>query len=76
MAIKLKPCPFCGGKARILGGETPSFSVEYAVHCEACAVETRPGSCLATKARAKSIAREIAAERWNRRVSIAEDSTP
>lgn len=53
--IKLKPCPFCGGKAESC---TPWMGMAYGywVRCEACGCETEVSST-----------EEQAAEAWNRR---------
>lgn len=52
MSEKLKPCPFCGGKAKINGG-----SVLCYVRCESC--KARVWSCYETK--------EEAIAAWNQR---------
>lgn len=38
MTDRLKPCPFCGGKAEIRVGEYTSFVEGYAVGCSNCAL--------------------------------------
>lgn len=59
--IKLKPCPFCGGVARIASeGETVVF-----VTCQTCHVET-PGISVS----AEYCANERAAKEWNRRADV------
>ena len=58
--IKLKPCPFCGGKAMLLSTDTPLFgeTPRFFVTCAVCGVETPR---IARK-------RTEAANAWNRRV--------
>lgn len=53
--IKLKPCPFCGGKADILGEN--KYLPGTIVHCTECQVETPMYKN-----------REDAIKAWNRRV--------
>ena len=57
MPAELKPCPFCGGKARMM------VSVDtngYMVECEKyCCVQTFSN-------------REYAAQKWNQRANIKE----
>ena len=60
MTDKLKPCPFCGGKAMIetcqcAGEETP----RYRVGCAHCWCETDW----------ENFCEEDAAEKWNRRAT-------
>lgn len=57
MQNKLKPCPFCGGRAIILQTETFFSYPRYFATCDSCGVETPR----VYKTRAKSI------EAWNRR---------
>lgn len=54
-AIPLKPCPFCGGKAKIIQDDRLYF---YKVRCEKCYVETSPAD-----------GRNMIVEEWNRRVN-------
>lgn len=57
--FELKPCPFCGGKARLLvnGG--------VRVICTRCYVSTR---VLKDELESDSSAVELSVEAWNRRV--------
>lgn len=55
-AIDLKPCPFCGGEARIIQGVTRRFGKSFNVQCSECG--------LAGMAHPSS---EDAAAAWNRR---------
>ena len=58
--IKLKPCPFCGGEARIASeGGTVVLAT-----CKKCHVETQGVSISA-----EYCANEKAAEEWNRRIN-------
>lgn len=65
--IKLKPCPFCGGKAEFIEG-CITCKTTIAVRCTNCNVKTEshPESV-------NYCAREIAMTEWNRRVE-SEDS--
>lgn len=54
-AIPLKPCPFCGGEAKIIQDERLCF---YKVRCVKCHVETLPDD-----------GRNMVVEEWNRRVN-------
>ena len=54
--IKLKPCPFCGGKAEILSG----FNGKYTVQCGS-------GGCMANIAWCTN--KDSAIKAWNRRVN-------
>ena len=71
MTGKLKPCPFCGGEAKIgsrgvyYSGEKPSWS--YQVYCPPsnnCSVRPNNNKEYMTK--------EQAIEAWNKRVRDAE----
>ena len=55
--IKLKPCPFCGGEAKLLSinGIEETY---YFVHCTKCSIEQR----------AEIESAFYAAEQWNHRV--------
>lgn len=61
---KLKPCPFCGGKAEMLISEYEDSRKEYLVDCtECCGMVER---WVDTE--------EEAVEQWNRRVNDKEDT--
>lgn len=66
MGIELKPCPFCGGKAHMLGGAF--FSVHRCVECRRCGART-----MDYKSETWRDAERMAAIAWNRR---AEDEVP
>lgn len=66
MKTKLKPCPFCGGRARLERCRIADNASIYWVHCLTCKAQTETvnNSWANTKiAKAKAIAA------WNRRVS-------
>ena len=57
--MELKPCPFCGGEARVCDNEQTVF-----VRCKEC-------SCQAQEitANTKYCAWDLAVDSWNRRVN-------
>ena len=57
--FELKPCPFCGGKARLF------VNVGVRVVCTRCYVSTR---VLKDELESDSSAVELSVEAWNRRV--------
>ena len=60
--IKLKPCPFCGGEARLASEERGIFVF---VTCQKCHVETQR-----IRMSAEYCANERAAKEWNRRADV------
>lgn len=60
--IKLKPCPFCGSRGRIMRAENNA----YVVRCKDCGAQTAR-SFIKDWHRNKFIAQGNAAEAWNRR---------
>ena len=61
---KLKPCPFCGGKAEMLISEYEGSRKEYLVACAEC--DGMVERWIETE--------EEAVEKWNRRVNDKEDT--
>lgn len=39
--LKLKPCPFCGGQARMLPQSQEPFGKHYSVDCVECGVKMK-----------------------------------
>lgn len=62
---KLKPCPFCGGEARIITHRFYELSNTYGVTCKKCGSETMQFYC----------AEEDAVNAWNRREKDERDHT-
>ena len=67
---KLKPCPFCGGEAKLhycMSLENETMAARYegkmGVHCTVCHIATMPMS------------EEDAIKAWNRRAERCEDET-
>ena len=63
--IKLKPCPFCGGKAEMGIRDASAF-----VMCAKCLARSRM-----VVACADYTAREVAADEWNQRNSITQNQS-
>ena len=61
MTEKLKPCPFCGGKAEKIAVEEPSNVGGYVVQCSSCEASTRVWFPI------KDSVDRILREAWNRR---------
>lgn len=64
MTDKLKPCPFCGGEAEVIGHYIKGVAnnYQYFVRCKSC--KARPRSCNTFKKKEKAI------EYWNTRKPI------
>lgn len=56
--IKLKPCPFCGGEAKIIG----AIGAVFCARCTECGAETQ-----------SELSEQQAAELWNRRADNETD---
>ncbi len=63
---ELKPCPFCGGKARIDCNEEGFYWVQCSA-CMATSSEVRSGP--------RVDVRDIVREKWNRRASLPQQRT-
>jgi hypothetical protein len=61
---ELKPCPFCGGKAKIKASVT---TLGAKARCDKCNVEMRKN--YKGNKRIENILMELIAEDWNRRVN-------
>lgn len=61
--IELKPCPFCGGKARFTTKTFDCIAETAVVYCEVCGAQTEEVS-----ASVHYCAEEKAASLWNTRV--------
>jgi Lar family restriction alleviation protein len=59
--VKLKPCPFCGGKAEKVEVTEPSNVGGYVVQCRDCEASTRVWFPI------KDSVDHILAEAWNKR---------
>ena len=60
MTNKLKPCPFCGGKA-VLWSDFDLCVTTWYVACSQCGVQTK-----------RTDSEDLCSERWNRRVEHGE----
>ena len=64
-AIKLKPCPFCGGKAIMkTDPDIPGLN-GYQIGCESKATQYHCPGCISTSAHYWN--KEMAVSSWNRR---------
>lgn len=62
--IELKPCPFCGGKAKMKNNDS---TLNCSAFCEKCNVIMKRN--FKGHSRLKEILEELMAEEWNRRVN-------
>ena len=67
--IELKPCPFCGGRGRIMRAGNDA----YVVRCKECGAQTAR-SFIKDWHRIKYIAQGKAAEAWNHRADTRNES--
>ena len=67
-AVKLLPCPFCGGKAELCGG----WADGYHVACDGCECDLGRNSSEGEPAH-DFISAESAIAAWNRRAPAKED---
>lgn len=73
MSEELKPCPFCGGEAKLITTEFDRKTIAIKVECQSCSA--RAGGFCATVFDNKNAlenidnSREKAIEAWNRRVT-------
>ena len=65
--MKLKPCPFCGGKARVTG------SFEVYGECRECGAEGEHFYVRPIYGDSEKAAKKKASEAWNRRVDGKEN---
>ena len=66
--IELKPCPFCGSKARMF---FDNYSVGYGVYC----LRENEGLPCSAAVLAVYSDEEKAAEAWNRRANVQQDNS-
>lgn len=62
-SVELKPCPFCGGEAKVITGSC--WLWQHAVECKDCGANTGYKSGISP-----SVAKNKAVEAWNRREPI------
>lgn len=63
MKTELKPCPFCGGEAKVIFSRTTE--VQWKVRCKSVDCDVRPTTSW-------FIEKEDAIDRWNRRTEVTE----
>lgn len=64
----LKPCPFCGSKARLF---FDNYSVGFGVYC----LRESEGLKCSAAVLAVYESEELAAEAWNRRTNVQQDNS-
>lgn len=60
MSVKLKPCPFCGGEAWVIGATESDGQEGFIARCN-------DFMCIGYGSAALYTTKEVAAEFWNRR---------
>jgi Lar family restriction alleviation protein len=60
--IELKPCPFCGSKAKIITVGIHGYNEQFVIHCMNCYAETTQYAALS-----------FVIEAWNKRVGEQDD---
>lgn len=65
---ELKPCPFCGGKAKLLEGDWSSN--DHGIYCQGCSLTVDPSEMLPEDETEGLTSKEIATKVWNRRYEI------
>lgn len=71
--LKLKPCPFCGGRARVIG-KRRSGSTCYCISCSSCGAKSRV-AFVQPWHDSKFVAQCQAAKLWNARAYNDADAT-
>lgn len=71
--LKLKPCPFCGGRARVIG-KRRSGSACYCISCSSCGAKSR-AAFVQPWHDSKFVAQCQAAKLWNARADNDADAT-
>lgn len=70
--IKLKPCPFCGGRANVIMERCAENKYSISVKCSKCSVKTSSytADLLIKESALKSISDcvDLAVKKWNGRV--------
>lgn len=75
---KLKPCPFCGGKAEYNCVSTDRISMVIEICCNECGIMTRAAEATLFLDRENGVGLsastvDIIADKWNRRVQDETD---
>ena len=71
--LKLKPCPFCGGRARVIGTRR-NGSTCYCISCSSCGTKSR-AAFVQPWHDSKFVAQCQAAKLWNARACSDADAT-
>ena len=75
--IELKPCPFCGGNAKIesIPPDEQYETTAYYISCEHCGSSTSFGYIYADKT-ARECTRKETVDKWNRRAGNVNETQP